>query len=287
MFLCLVTCLAVVSTAAADHYAPATNAWRPTFTLPVSDGRVEAMYVWRDQLVVAGSFTQIGGVYSPGVATWDGSSWHALGHGLTGDANGVHVVALSEFRGDLVVGGLFYQAGDSLASGIARWDGAMWHPLGDDLHDGGADIAVRALAVYHDELIAGGYFVHTGGVPSFKHIAAFDGTAWRALGAPPDNEISALTVWNDQLIAGGYFAQIGDSTAARIAAWNGSHWAAMSGGFNYGAGFYHGVTDLLPYQDGVLAVGRFVGTHDGAALHIALYTSRHWTPLLTSSLPMI
>ena len=43
--------------------------------------RVEALFVWQDQLVVAGSFRQIGGVYSPGVATWDGAAEIVHRHG--------------------------------------------------------------------------------------------------------------------------------------------------------------------------------------------------------------
>lgn len=257
---------------------PVVEAWRPSFTLPVSDGRVEAMTVWRDQLVVAGSFTQCGGVYSPGIALWDGNAWHALGSGLRGDSRGVHVVALTEYHGDLIAGGIFFQAGDSLVSCLARWDGATWHPVGPDLQSAG-EIEVRALTVYRDELIAGGFFLHTATAPSYKHIAAWNGSAWRGLGAPPDNEVSALAVVGDTLVAGGYFAQIGDSAAVRIAQWDGARWHPMSGGFDYAAGFYHGVTELLPYQGGVLAVGRFDGTHDGAASHIALYRGGRWSAL--------
>ncbi len=264
--------------ARADVAPPEPDAWRPSFTLPVSDGRVEALLVWRDQLVVAGSFTQIGGAYSPGIATWDGTQWHALGGGLRGNANGVHVVALAEYHGDLIAGGIFFQAGDSLVSCIARWDGATWHPMGADLTDGG-EMTVRALTVYHDELIAGGYFHHDFGTPSFKHIAAWNGSSWRPLGVSPNNEVSALGVWSDTLVAGGYWSSIGNVDAVRIAAWDGTRWSAMSSGFTYADGFYHGVTDLVPYQGGMVAVGRFDGTGDGRMPHIALYKNGRWSAL--------
>ncbi len=270
----LLAACAVACAAIAPSHAAEASAWHPSFTLPVSDGRVEAMYVWRDQLVVAGSFTQIGGVYSPGVATWDGSAWHALGRGLAGDGNGVHVVALTTFRGDLIAGGLFEQAGDVRVQGLARWDGAAWHAVGGALGAPG-EVAVRALTVFDDMLIAGGYFPGA----DFPHLAGFDGATWRSLGAPPDNEISALGVIHGELVAGGYFGHIGDTTAVRVASWNGIRWSPLGGGINPAEGAYHGIADLQPYQGGILAVGRFDATGDGPASHLALFRDGRWTAL--------
>ena len=58
---------------------------------------------------------------------------------------------------------------------IARWDGEKWHPLGSGMSD-----RVRALAVFRDELIAGGAFTRAGGVAA-TYLAIWDGTEWRAI----------------------------------------------------------------------------------------------------------
>ena len=58
-----------------------------------------------------------------------------------------------------MVGGEFTVAGSAAANRIARWDGSSWRLL-----DRGMEritpvyVAVHALTVYHDQLIAGGSF---------------------------------------------------------------------------------------------------------------------------------
>jgi hypothetical protein len=58
----------------------------------------------------------------------------------------------------LIAGGSFTTAGGQPASGIAAWDGAQWMPLGS-----GVNGAVRALAVYNNQLAVGGQFTVAGG----------------------------------------------------------------------------------------------------------------------------
>jgi hypothetical protein len=47
---------------------------------------------------------------------------------------------------------------------IARWDGASWWPLGTGVQ--GQPPSVRALTVFNDQLIVGGYFKTAGGLVS-------------------------------------------------------------------------------------------------------------------------
>jgi hypothetical protein len=87
------------------------------------------------------------------IARWDGSSWSALGSGVSHPVN-----VLSVYDNELIAAGDFTTAGDMEANYIARWDGSSWLPLGSGMND-----EVSALAVYNDELIAGGYFNMAGG----------------------------------------------------------------------------------------------------------------------------
>jgi len=86
---------------------------------------------------------------------------------------------------------------------------------------------VNDLVVYHDELIACGYFNSAGGAPA-ANIAAWDGTAWSPLGGGVNGDVASMTVWNDQLIVVGNFTSAGGTPVSYDAAWDGSTWAQLS-----------------------------------------------------------
>ncbi|MBZ0149912.1 MAG: hypothetical protein K8J09_00160 [Planctomycetes bacterium] len=178
-------------------------------------------------LVAVGQFVQADGAAANGVAQWNGSTWSALGTGLAGVGGpGVGAVTLLQ-NGDLVVGGNFTQAGGSAATGIARWDGAGWSPIG-----GGVVGTVNAFAeLGNGELLIGGSFAVAGGVPASR-VARWDGTAWSALaaGSAPDNTVHALRSTPDGLIAAGEFLTIGGLVANGVARWHGSTWSPFGSG---------------------------------------------------------
>lgn len=71
------------------------------------------------QLYVVGSFDGIDGVPAARVAAWDGSTWHALGSGLSGGPARPNVIL--PFDGSIYVGGNFTFAGGIPSPYIARW----------------------------------------------------------------------------------------------------------------------------------------------------------------------
>ena len=142
-------------------------------------------------LFVAGDFFLAGGVPTSRVARWDGFSWSAVGAGVDDRA-----FAITEFdRGlgagpELVIGGLFLEAGGKPAARIARWDGSDWSSLGDGLDDW-----VTSLAVYDDgsgeALYAGGWFTGSGNLTALR-VARWDGLAWGPLGSGVSDSVNAL-----------------------------------------------------------------------------------------------
>ncbi|MBN8247893.1 MAG: hypothetical protein J0L84_10665, partial [Verrucomicrobia bacterium] len=89
-------------------------------------GLVRAIAVRGSNIYAGGSFSVAGGNPAANVARWNGTSWEALGGGLTGGA-GTAVLALALApNDDLVAGGVFSQAGGTPARNIARWDGSTW-----------------------------------------------------------------------------------------------------------------------------------------------------------------
>jgi len=118
---------------------------------------VAALAVSGTNLYAGGYFTVAGGVPASGVAKWNGSTWSALGSGVSGFTPGYigpYVTALAVDGTDLYAGGFFIGAGGVPANCIAKWDGSTWSPLGHGVNDD-----VRALAVDGlGHLFVGGQF---------------------------------------------------------------------------------------------------------------------------------
>lgn len=74
-------------------------------------------------LYVGGYFNVAGGIAANSIAAWDGTNWSALGLGIgTGDSDTYsEVYPISEFAGNLCVGGRFYIAGGDSINNIAEY----------------------------------------------------------------------------------------------------------------------------------------------------------------------
>lgn len=185
---------------------------------------LHAAIVYRDELIIAGKFTAVGGRPINSIARWDGSDWQPLGQGFD-----TEVVALAVYNDELIAGGRFTQAGGQPIANIARWDGAMWRPVG-----AGLDGWVFSLTTHHGELIAGGQFQHSQGA-SVPLIARFDGVSWTSLNGGLSHPIvvagivTSLATYRDQLIVGGQFTSAGSVTVKNLARWTGDEWIAMPG----------------------------------------------------------
>ena len=145
------------------------------------------------------------------------------------DGNGPSLYAAGDFRA----------AGDAVAPGIARWDGARWQPV-TTLFDGGGVVGpvIRALAVFDDgsgpALYAGGDFNRIDGVQA-TDLARYDGQRWSAV---PGNlqgfEVHALLSASDEngpaLFVGGEFFRAGTVSARNVARWDGNVWSALGAG---------------------------------------------------------
>ncbi|HEU4419518.1 MAG TPA: hypothetical protein VFT55_11310, partial [Planctomycetota bacterium] len=165
-------------------------------------------------LVAGGFFPTAGGVSASNIAHWNGTSWSALGSGISGTAPpSPSVIALTALpNGDLVAGGRFTTAGGVSANNIARWNGTSWSALGSGMTVtwpyGGATVdALTTLP--NGDLVAGGCFTTAGGV-SADRIARWNGTSWSALSSGMNSYVSALTTLpNGDLVAGGNFTPAG------------------------------------------------------------------------------
>ncbi len=174
----------------------------------------------------------------------------------------------------MVVGGSFDVAGTTLHRSIVAWDGQTWQPIGNGVSGG-----VSALAVYHGDLIACGYFTSIDGVP-MKRIARWNGSAWQPLGSGltisgSETGPNALLVYNDELIVGGSFSSAGGVVAKGIAKWNGSGWQSMSNSLVGGVGVAS-IYSLATYGGHLFAGGDFSNINGVSANSIAQWTGTTW-----------
>jgi hypothetical protein len=144
----------------------------------------------------------------------------------------------------LIVGGIFSDAGGVAASNIAAWDGAAWSPLGAGVT--GEDFPYvyglttgRVGAAAAPSVFAGGRFFEAGGLIS-PCVAEWNGSSWVALGQGTDLQVHTLAVFDAdgagpgtaQLYAAGYFSTADGQPASGIARWDGAAWHALGDGHN-------------------------------------------------------
>jgi len=82
---------------------------------------VHALTQFNGNIIAGGYFRAAGGVTANHVASWNGSTWRALGSGVDG-AFWPHVWALTTYNGKLIAGGRFTTAGGIEANNIAMWE---------------------------------------------------------------------------------------------------------------------------------------------------------------------
>lgn len=253
-------------------------------------GGVRALAVYDDgrgpALYAVGPFTVAGGVPAHHVARWDGAGWSALagpsGEGTNGDVNALAVY--DDGSGSaLYAAGTFTTAGGVPASGIARWDGTAWAPLGGSYNWWVGRVA-NALTVYDDgtgpALFIGGSFTMAAGL-EVDYLAKWDGESlsgvFGASGEGLDGPVLSLatleTGCGQRLYVGGSFGSAGGSPAAGIASWDGESWSALAG--PAGDGIRGDVFALAAFP-GAEGVSLFAGGDFGAAGGVASANIANW-----------
>ncbi len=221
-------------------------------------------------LYIAGYFTQIDTIPVTGVARWNGTSWSAVGSGITLGS------ALAVF--DDGSGAHLYLGHDG--PNVSRWDGTAWSPVGPVEPANGL---VQSFLVQDDgsgsRLVAGGDFHHIGGVAA-ENIARFDGSSWSPLGAGVNGPVHALALFNDgnniKLHAAGWFTQADGTPASNIARFDGSGWSPLGSGVTNGP-----IAALVVFDDGTgrqLYAGGNIFNAGGIFAHgIARWNGTSWS----------
>ncbi|QKG53067.1 hypothetical protein [Hymenobacter sp. BRD67] len=241
-----------------------------------SSASVHCVLINGSTVYVAGSFNSAGGVPANGVAKWDGSTWSALGTGLSSSAT---ALALGANGTDLYVGGYFSTAGGVPANRVAKWDGSAWSALGSGLSGGsGYSIGPSAMTMSNGLLYVAGIFNLAGGI-TVNNVAKWDGNAWSALGSGVTvgsytSGVLALAVNGTTVYVGGDFSAAGGNSAIqRVAQWDGTTWSAL------GSGVSGTVNALVVGGTTLYAGGSFTAAGGAPANYIALWNGSAWSAL--------
>jgi len=226
----------------------------------------------RGRVYFGGDFTHANGVQVNRIAYWDGTTFKALGQGVT--PGGVYAIAIAP-NGDVWVGGTFTTVGGSASQNyIARWNIATgtWTAFGSVVPTG----TVFGLAVDHNGLLyVGGNFVNWNGNANADNVVTYDGSTWAALSTGANDVVNAFAVSSENdVYMTGVFTTIGGVSAARVAKWNGSAFSALGSGLNDTA------RALAIGTNGDVYVGGSFTTAGGSSIpYIARWNGSAWSAL--------
>ncbi|WP_157068855.1 hypothetical protein [Sandaracinus amylolyticus] len=228
----------------------------------------------RELIYVGGDFENAGEVPAEDFAMWDGEVWTAVGGGFTGhldvwgEETGTSVRALlrDPATGDLIVAGDFRAAGPDglVVNNIARWDGEQWHAYGDGL--GARSQVPNALTFWNGRLVAVGDF-QSSGETTVRHVAAWNGTAWEAVGELTLEgfpHVIAVEAVGSALYVGGSM-QFGEGQGTHVAVYDGTTWAPLSDGAS------DLVEALVGMDEGVYVGGTFDRTGTSPSVGLSLW----------------
>ena len=280
--------------------------WSNPFSVGGPDTLVRTLAVWDEDgagagqahLYVGGAFELIGGVDSPRIAKWTGSTWNTLSSAELSSA----VFDTIVFDDDgpegphnpaLFICGNFQYAGVTRVDRITKWDGVFYQTLGSGLSG-----VAYTLEVWDDDgdegpnlpaLYVGGLFTHSGAT-QLNYLGKWDGTSWSAVGGGMSSFVNALGVYDDdgaggpnlpKLYAGGGFNDAGGLIVSHIGAWNGTTWERLQMGIQYGVNDV--VNAMTTFDDGSgekLYVGGFFTTAAGQpANRVASWDGSNWAAL--------
>ncbi len=230
-----------------------------------------------DTLYTSGGFSTAGGLSASSVASWNGTTWSALGGTPNAPIGSVYALALS--GSNLYVGGSFLTAGNVQANRIALYNTSThaWSAIGSGTSNG-TDNSVNAIAVSGNNVYAGGNFLHAGGLPA-NHIAMWDGTNWNTLGTTPndgtDGDVYAMATFGTDLYVGGAFTNAGGNSANYAVKWNGTSWSAL------GSGLDNYVNTIAAGSSEIYFGGSFANAGGSSANYIASWNGSNWSALGT------
>ena len=189
----------------------------PLTTSVMGVNNVRCLKAKGSNLYVGGDFDDAGGnINADRIAMWDGTNWNALGSGLYYQlfpGPTIEVDAIEIKDNEVYAGGNFSNVyGNPSFNYIAKWNGAVWSPLGTSPNSG-----VNSITLKGNSLYVGGMFTIVGGNSNAKYIAKWENNSWSNLGSGTNGMVRVVAADSNYLYAGGTYTQAGDKFAIDFA----------------------------------------------------------------------
>lgn len=231
------------------------------------------MHVLNEELYLVGRFDSINSVAVNNIAKWDGSTWTSLSGGFGLGCDNYQVNSITDFEGDLYVGG---NLNCNQVERIYKYNGIQWAQAGPDIT---GDSWVNKLYVFKNQLYIGGYFFAAAGNAD-NCFMIYDKLANSFLptagGTLPSN-LKEMYAYQDNLYVVGQLDYSGNQLNGRTAKWNGTAWQnsnmilisnsqtpPMPGG-GVGTAF-----EMVEYQNKLVVAGSINGINNVTAYGIAM-----------------
>jgi hypothetical protein len=240
---------------------------------------------------VGGRFTHAGGISATHLAVWNGTSWAAVGSGVTNTdiANGEQVEALATDGTHLFVGGEFDHAGGITALSVASYTPAggfvaLGSGITTCLTCGGTTPGeVHTFKYVNGTLWAAGVFQKAGAVQT-SSLASWNGTDWVGYGVGLRNssgfsaDVGAVTVdpATGDVYAGGNFTTAGTVAAPGVARLSGTTWSA-AGSLTSSTGNPTRVRAMAMIAGKLFAGGDFLHADGIAVSYLASWDGTAWS----------
>jgi len=237
-------------------------------------------------LFIGGSFRLAGGANANSITRFDGTNFHALGSGTTGDVEALAIY--DDGSGPkLFAGGMFAAIGGVTTPGhIARWNGSAWEALSGGSPPTGSTGPITSLAVFDD---GDGAALYAGlrtnvGTP---RLARWRNGVWTPIFLPLNGNVLALAVHDlgtgPRLVLGGSFNNLAGQYMLGVGAFDGTSVVPISLGFTGVDGGLAFVEALHVHNDGsgakLYAAGRFAAADLETAWGVARFDGNAWHAL--------
>jgi len=223
-------------------------------------------------LLVGGAYQNAGSSDARNLAQYNGTEWFALASQFTAGT----VRTLTEYNGKLVAGGTFATAGSEIVNCVAAYDGQQWTGFLGGVHDDYNQVPdVYSVYVYNGDLYVGGDFTHAGATAA-DNIAAWNGSAFRPLGAGLTGFPFAMVEYQESLYVAGDFITAGGVFSPDLARWDGAAWHSVAQGI---ANVTCAVYALAVYRDALIVGGVFGSASGVAADGIVQWDGAAYAPL--------
>lgn len=186
---------------------------------------------------------------------------------------GNNVVVFDEYQGDLLVVGVFTQAGGVTVNGVARWDGNAWSTFGSgitNVNGGPKDVVITG-----DTIVLSGIFGEVDGLSNTEKLAVWNGSSWSSLTMElPSSSVNAVSYKGDLYVGGPFGPITGSMTGACIGRWDGADWNDVGGGVS-GGGLIS-VEEMIVFQGDLYIGGDFNFAGGTFSPNIARWDGAQW-----------